>query len=329
LNTHAHPLRVLYVEDAFDQALVVKAFFAEGGEYQVTHSQDGDQAVQLLGSQGWDLVVTDLNLPGTDGFEVIRAAKALDQPPPVLATTGYTGAEYHDEALRAGADDLLIKPLQKDEFLQHVRALVSGSEDAAAPAGTILAVGGLLGDVEMGCGGTLMRAARSGQTVVVVPLCGDESDSDGALLEAAKQAAGILDVRLVVDPAAFSDTSRRIALLEKAVRELRPTIAYIPAMDENHPSRIETFRIAKAATDDVPTVLGYQTATTGVDFKPTRFEDIAGEMVLKLEALRAYQTAGAGRLDLSPRMAEAYARYWGRFDRFGEVEAFEVIRGGP
>jgi hypothetical protein len=48
-------------------------------------------------------------------------------------------------------------------------------------------------------------------------------------------------------------------------------------------------------------------------------------MVLKLEALAAYQAVGAPRVDLRPRMAQAYARYWGRFKDFTEVEAFEKV----
>ncbi len=49
-------------------------------------------------------------------------------------------------------------------------------------------------------------------------------------------------------------------------------------------------------------------------------------MVGKMEALAAYQESGAGRMDLAPRMAQAYARYWGRLQDFQEVEPFEVVR---
>ena len=59
------------MEDAFDQALLVKAFFNALPGFTVTHAQDGDQAIKLITSQSWDILVTDLNLPGTDGFTVI------------------------------------------------------------------------------------------------------------------------------------------------------------------------------------------------------------------------------------------------------------------
>ena len=80
-------LRVLYVEDAFDQALLVKAFF-KALPFTVTHAQDGDQALRLIDTQKWDLLVTDLNLPGTDGFTVIRKLRATSETIPILVTTG-------------------------------------------------------------------------------------------------------------------------------------------------------------------------------------------------------------------------------------------------
>jgi hypothetical protein len=74
-------------------------------------------------------------------------------------------------------------------------------------------------------------------------------------------------------------------------------------------------------------VLAYETATTGLEFTPSVFKDVRAEMVMKMEALAAYQAVGAPRVDLRPRMAQAYARYWGRFRDFTEVEAFELVRG--
>jgi hypothetical protein len=50
-------------------------------------------------------------------------------------------------------------------------------------------------------------------------------------------------------------------------------------------------------------------------------------MATKLEALSHFEMASKGRLDLTPEMAQAYARYWGRHERFIPVEALEVLRG--
>ena len=136
-----------------------------------------------------------------------------------------------------------------------------------------------------------------------------------------------MGAKLVIDEEALDDTNKRVALLNRVVAEHRPSLALVPAMDDQHPSRREAFRIAKSALTRTPEVWGYQTATTGMDFKPQRLEQVSDFMVDKMEALAAYQEAGVKRLDLAPRLAQAYARYWGRLERFLEVEPFEVVRG--
>ncbi len=114
-------VRVLYVEDAFDQALLVKAFFQAVPGFQVTHAQDGDQAVRLVNEQEWDLIVTDLNLPGTDGFSLIRHVKGTQPKVPILVTTGYTQAQYEEQALRAGADQVIGQGSGPVDHLRAVR----------------------------------------------------------------------------------------------------------------------------------------------------------------------------------------------------------------
>ncbi len=318
-------IRVLYVEDAFDQALLVKAFLQSAGPFQVVHAQDGDYAASLVRTEAWDLLITDLNLPGLDGFELCRIAKAAQPTLPVLAVTGYTGAHYQEQAFRAGATELLTKPFDREEFIAKVGELTGLGIGVGRP--NVMAVGGLVGDVEMGCGGSLILHRQEGADLTIVPLCRDEFDPVDAGLKGAAHAAERLGARLILDEVALDDTQRRVALLERVVRDFRPKVVYLPAMDDAHPSRREAFRIAKGATAGVATVLGYQTATTGFDFRPRKFRDVSEVLMEKMEALTAYQEAGLNRLDLAPRMAQAYARYWGRTQRFTEVEAFEVVQG--
>jgi CheY-like chemotaxis protein len=319
---------VLYVEDAIDQALLVKTFFSTMSGYQVTHAQDGDAALRLISGKPWDLLVTDLNLPGADGFALIRAFRAKFAHGPVLVTTGYTQPEYEEQALRAGADQVLIKPLNQEEFVGRVRAMVAkGHAEEPDDDNVVLAIEGRLGDAEMGCGGTLMSEVAKGHTVVVLPICHSPQDVTPEELKGAAIAADILGVEFRVDRTLFGDADGQKDLMERTLTELRPTTVFMPAPDDRDPSRREAARMAKEATADVPTVLAYETATTGLEFTPSRFNDVRAEMVLKLEALAAYQAVGAARVDLRPRMAQAYARYWGRFQDFTEVEAFEAVNG--
>lgn len=318
--------RVLYVEDAFDQALLVKAFFNALPGFTVVHVQDGDRALERLESESWDLIVTDLNLPGADGFTIIRRARALYPEIPILVTTGYTQAHYEEQSLRAGADQVMIKPLTQNDFVSRVWAMIEKEEVFEADDDTVvLALEGRFGDAEMGCGGSLLRALENDAKVVVVPILSDEDTTSPMELKAASISADMLGVELRVDRPLFGDMKAQKDLIERTMNELRPSTVYIPAPDDRDRSRREASTIGRAAAVEVETVFGYETATTGLDFTPSHFVDIRAQMVMKMEALAAYQSLGAPRTDLRPRMAQAYARYWGRFRDFNEVEAFEQV----
>jgi CheY-like chemotaxis protein len=321
----ADTIRVLFVEGAFDDVLLVRGFLEPLGSLDITHCSDGDHAAELLRSDTWGLLITELDLPGLDGFELCRIARSVDPTLPILALTGSMATHYQEEAFRAGATELLAKPLTEDDLKARVSELTGIGEGPTRSA--ILAVGGLVGDVEMGCGGTLRKHAAAGAEVVIAALCRDALDHAGRGLTRAGRAAEILGARSVIDETALDDTERRMAVVERLVGDLRPRIVFLPAMDDSHPARREAFRIVKAATGTVPSVLAYQTASSGLDFRPSRFEDVSEQLIDKMEALTAYMDSGANRLDLAPRMAQAYARYWGRLHRFVEVEPFEVIRG--
>ena len=318
--------KVLYVEDAFDQALLVKAFFNALQGFKVTHTQDGDQALSLIESESWDLLVTDLNLPGTDGFAIIRKLRAVAPSTPILVTTGYTQAQYEEQALRAGADQVLIKPLSQSDFIARVTSMI---ERPTGPvydeSDIVLAIEGRLGDAEMGCGGTMMRAVEEGRTVVLIPLLRSARDASSEELKAAALAADLLGVEFRVDRTLFGDDEAQRDLVQRTLNELRPTTVYIPAPDDRDNSRRLAAEIGTSLTREVESVYGYETATTGLDFSPGTFIDVHKQMVVKMEALAVYQSVGAPRVDLRPRMAQAYARYWGRFMDFTEVEAFETI----
>ncbi len=325
--TPSDAVRVLYVEDAFDQALLVKAFFNTLPAFSVTHAQDGDTAIDLISAESWDILVTDLNLPGKDGFSIIRALRASGSKIPVLVTTGYTQAHYEEQALRAGADHVMIKPLSQADFIERVQEMVQAPRATPAVSGDemIVVVEGRLGDAEMGCGGSLMKAVQAGGSAVIIPLLLTEDSGTYSELKAAAAAADVLGVEFRADRTLFGDQAGQADLLRRTLDELRPTTMYLPAADDSDRSRSAAREAAITAAREVEKVFAYETATTGRAFSPKHFVDVRAEMVVKMEALAAYQAAGAPRIDLRPRMAQAYARYWGRLQDFTEVEAFEPI----
>ena len=321
-------VRVLYVEDAIDEALVVRTFFAERPGYQVTYSQDGDRALELLRSREWDILVTDLNLPGADGFDVIRAARRGDRKLPILAVTGYAQEHYWDQAFRSGANQVMVKPLEREEFMGRVESMVQAGGTVQQPEHpTMLVVEGLVGDGVMGCGGTMLLAQGEGLRVVLMPITLDPTLVTPVELEGAKLCSQMIGAKLQLAESLLGDTAGLTSLVERVVQQVRPTVMYVPAIDDSHPTRMEASRIAITAAPEVELIYGYQTATTGMDFVPTHFVDIGSQIIVKSEAVGVFQSLGTGRSDLRPKLVQAYATYWGRFQQFEEVEAFEVIRG--
>jgi len=92
--------------------------------YDVTYCASLGEARESLGSEAYDLVVTDLRLGGNSGLDVIRQSKDTDPAIPVILMTSFSSLESAISALRLGACEYIIKPFANDEFLHAVeRAL--------------------------------------------------------------------------------------------------------------------------------------------------------------------------------------------------------------
>ena len=98
---------------------------AEG--YRVTHANRGENALEFLWQEPFELVVLDLMLPGIDGIEVCRQIRKHDPKLPVLMLTARSEDKDRIEGLSAGADDYLTKPFNLDEFLLRVKGMLHRS----------------------------------------------------------------------------------------------------------------------------------------------------------------------------------------------------------
>jgi DNA-binding response OmpR family regulator len=115
--------RVLLVEDEALVADMVRLNLEHAG-FQVDAVASGTAAVERLASQAYDLVLLDVMLPGVDGFEVARRARARGVNTPILMLTARGETPAKVAGLDAGADDYLTKPFAMPELLARVRALI-------------------------------------------------------------------------------------------------------------------------------------------------------------------------------------------------------------
>jgi DNA-binding response OmpR family regulator len=137
-------MRLLLVEDDPDLAQGLSAALTRAG-FSVDRVADGESAVDALGAQRYDLMLLDLGLPRSDGFDVLRRARARKLNLPVLILTARDALQDRVLGLDLGADDYLTKPFELAELEARVRALIRRSAGNAAPE---LRVGDLTIDVK-------------------------------------------------------------------------------------------------------------------------------------------------------------------------------------
>src|SRR5512133_1324220 len=86
------------------------------------------QAVEEFKPAAWDLVISDIKMPGMSGLEVLQAIKAKQNDIPVIMITAYATVDMSIQALRKGAYDMLTKPFEPDELVYRVKNALQQKE---------------------------------------------------------------------------------------------------------------------------------------------------------------------------------------------------------
>ena len=116
--------RVLVVDDEPSVVDVFREFLAAQG-YEITVASNGEEALKLIPTLKPDIILTDINLPGLSGLEVMRFAKGVDAEIAVIVVTGYASASSAIDALRQGAYDYVTKPFDLDDVHQIVERAIA------------------------------------------------------------------------------------------------------------------------------------------------------------------------------------------------------------
>jgi DNA-binding response OmpR family regulator len=113
--------RILLVDDEASIRLTLGALLERTG-YDVTSADGGEQAVQLLERQVFDLLLTDLKMPGMDGMQVVAAARQCQPDVAVIVLTGHGSLETAIEGLHQQVFDYLLKTTPPDQVIARVKA---------------------------------------------------------------------------------------------------------------------------------------------------------------------------------------------------------------
>ncbi len=128
------PARILVVDDSMSVRVAVERILARNG-YRTTSVASGEAALEVLARETFDLVISDLVMPGLDGIGVLRAVKESERhrSTPVLLISGLGDAQLVESARAAGCDGLVAKPFSPETLLPKVESLL-GRTAPVAPA---------------------------------------------------------------------------------------------------------------------------------------------------------------------------------------------------
>lgn len=111
----SNPLRIMFVDDDAVTCRVMKRN-CDNANYSCTVYQDAKSCLEDFRRQSADIVITDLRMPGMNGFELLSELRGIDDDVPVVVMTGYSSVENAVEAMKRGANDFIKKPFDFEEL---------------------------------------------------------------------------------------------------------------------------------------------------------------------------------------------------------------------
>ena len=112
--------RLLVVDDEVPLRELFAMILGEAG-WQVDVARSGDEALDLLGRRQYDVVLSDIDMPGMSGLQLLQAVRTWDLDLPVLLVTGHPQVESAVQALEQGALRYLLKPVAPDTLTEPWR----------------------------------------------------------------------------------------------------------------------------------------------------------------------------------------------------------------
>lgn len=119
--------RILIVEDDDEMRSLLKDFFEEEG-YEIDCVEKGTYAFSKLLKESFDLIITDVRMPGYSGLDILPELKRLRPEVPIIVITAFGGEEVYRKALSRGAHAYLEKPLHFHKLRELIHEIILSKE---------------------------------------------------------------------------------------------------------------------------------------------------------------------------------------------------------
>ncbi len=329
-DTNRQQGRILLVDD--DPALggYLSRVLRAGG-FEVTHRLDADDALSRVQAEQWDLLITDIELPGMSGLELLERVRELVPGLPVAVLTGHPTVDYAVSALRGAAAEFLSKPVSAGDLLAKATELIETARAARdSRRERVLAIGAHPDDVEIGAGGTLAAHGAAGDAVAILTLSRGAVGGDKAQrARESQESADIIGARLFLgdlEDTRIPEGNPTIGLIEEVIAQVQPTIVYTHSDHDLHQDHRNVHRAALVACRRVGRIYCFQSPSATVDYRPTYFTTIDDYLGRKLKVIDAFGSQASIRDYMEPELITSTARYWGRYCAGSHAEPFETIR---
>ncbi len=137
-------IKILVVEDDQELNHAVCSFLSHN-DYETTGCLTAEDAYDAMYNTTFDLIISDIMMPGVDSFEFARTVRDLNQEIPILFMTARDDFAAKQQGFRIGIDDYMVKPVDLDELLLRIGALLRRAKIASSRK---LTVGGLTLDAD-------------------------------------------------------------------------------------------------------------------------------------------------------------------------------------
>lgn len=325
--------RILLIDDDRSFGAWVRHVLA-GSAFEITHVLDPREALKSVAAGSWDLVISDIEMPGITGLELLDQIRQIEPTLPVAIATAHATVDWAVSATGHLAVEFIQKPIRPAEFAAKVAELVERGQIArAACSGSVLAIGAHPDDVETGAAGTLLAHRAAGDDLAILTLSrGAPGGLRAERLMKSEHAAQVIGARLYLgdlEDSRIAEGNPTIGIIERVVAEVRPTVVYTHSPHDAHSDHRNTYHAALVAARGVGRLLCFQSPSATADFRPTRFVTIDDYVAGKLQATEAFGAQSSVRDYLEPDVIAATARHWSRFCDGDQAEAFEVVRDRP
>jgi len=128
MESSVEPMKILVVDDEAPIREMLKKGLSQMGGFAIDVAQNGQEAIEKIEKDVFDLVLTDLKMPEMDGIELLKTIKGTRPDVMVIMMTAFGSIQTAVEAIKIGADDYITKPIDFNELLIHISKAQKGSQ---------------------------------------------------------------------------------------------------------------------------------------------------------------------------------------------------------